>query len=60
MFKIELAKINDLDRVKKIANDCALEMISRKFFSGMKTTLILKFLKKILITKIYMFTETNQ
>ena len=32
MFKIELAKINDLDRVKKIANDCALEMISRKIF----------------------------
>ena len=32
MFKIELAKINDLDRVKKIAYDCALEMISRKIF----------------------------
>ena len=32
MFKIELAKINDLDRVKKITSDCALEMISRKIF----------------------------
>lgn len=32
MFKIELAKINDLDRVKKITSDCALEMISRKVF----------------------------
>ena len=32
MFKIELAKIYDLDRVKKIANDCALEMISKGIF----------------------------
>jgi len=32
VFKIELAKINDLDRVKKITSDCALEMISRKIF----------------------------
>ena len=32
MFKIELANINDLDRVKKIADDCALEMVSRKIF----------------------------
>ena len=32
MFKIELAKINDLDRVKNIANDCALEMISKGIF----------------------------
>ena len=32
MFKIELAKINDLDRVKNIANDCALEMMSRGIF----------------------------
>ena len=32
MFKIELAKIHDLDRVKKIANDCALEMISKGIF----------------------------
>ena len=32
MFKIELAKIQDLDRVKKIANDCALEMISKGIF----------------------------
>ena len=32
MFKIELAKIHDLDRVKKIANDCALEMNSRGIF----------------------------
>ena len=48
MIKIELAEITDLDRIMKIIEACATNLISKQIFNGVKNTQIERFLKMIL------------